>query len=121
MIKIQKQPFSIESVLKSVRNPRAGAVVSFIGAIRREGRLKALDYESYDEMAIKKLEELRFKAIKKFGLIDVSIVHRKGRLKVGEKVVIVAVSAPHRTEAFEGCEWLIAELKKAIPIWKKEE
>ncbi len=121
MIRIQRQPFSIEQVLKSVRTPRAGAVVSFIGTVRKEGQLRALAYESYDEMAVKKLEELRRKAIKRFGLIEASIVHRKGRLKIGEKVVIVAASAPHRKEAFEGCEWLIAELKKVVPIWKKEE
>jgi len=98
----------------------AGAVVSFIGIVRREHDLKAIDYEAYDEMAGSKLEELRLQAIKRFKLTDAIMVHRKGRLKVGEKVVIVACSAPHRKEAFKACEWLISEVKKIVPIWKRE-
>lgn len=121
MIWIQKGPFSIESVIDSVRDPKAGAVVTFIGSVRREAGLKALGYETYKDMAMRKLEGLRRQAVRDFGLLKVSIVHRTGRLKPGERVVIVAVSAPHRKEAFEGCDWLITELKKVVPIWKKEE
>ena len=99
---------------------RVGAVVSFIGTVRGEKRLKAIDYEAYDEMAARKLEQLRKQAIKKFGLIKAEIIHRKGRLAVGEKVIMVACSAPHRKEAFRGCEWLVMEIKKIVPIWKTE-
>jgi molybdopterin synthase catalytic subunit len=117
---IQKRDFSIGRVLEDVMDSKAGAVVSFIGSVRRERGLKAIDYEAYDEMARIKLEELRAQAIKKFKLTDAVVVHRKGRLKVGEKVVIVACSAPHRKEAFKACEWLISEVKKVVPIWKRE-
>jgi molybdopterin synthase catalytic subunit len=117
---IQKRNFSIGQILEDVMNSKAGAVVSFIGIVRRERDLRAIDYEAYDEMAGSKLEELRVQAIKKYKLTGAVVVHRKGRLKVGEKVVIVACSAPHRKEAFKACEWLISEVKKVVPIWKKE-
>ena len=95
-------------------------MVSFIGIVRRENNLRAIDYEAYDEMADSKMEELRRQAIKKFKLTNAVVVHRKGRFKIGEKVVIVACSAPHRKEAFKACEWLISEVKRVVPIWKKE-
>ena len=120
MITVQENPFSVDAVLRSVANPEAGAVVVFIGTVRKERGVKALDYEAYDEMAVDWLKTLRDKAVEKFSLTKVSIVHRKGLLKLGERVVIVAVSAPHRQEAFKGCEWLMNEIKKVIPIWKKE-
>lgn len=120
MIDVQEKPLSVDSVLKGVADAHAGAIVFFIGTVRKEVGLIALEYEAYDRMVVERLEMLRERAIDKFGLIKVSIVHRKGRLKVGERVVIVACSAPHREEAFKGCEWLIRELKKVAPIWKKE-
>ncbi len=103
-----------------VADRRAGAVVSFIGTVRGEKRLKAIDYEAYDEMVVRKLEQLRKQAVEKFGLVKAEIVHRKGRLAVGEKVIMVACSAAHRKEAFKGCEWLVTEIKKIVPIWKTE-
>ena len=120
MIGVQEKPFSVDAVLKSVADPKAGAVAVFIGTVRKEEGVRALDYEAFDEMAVNQLENLRDKAVKKFGLAKVSIIHRKSRLRPGERVVIIAVSAPHRQEAFKGCEWLINELKKVVPIWKRE-
>ena len=117
---VRKRSFSIGRILEDMMNPKAGAVVSFIGIVRKERGLRAIDYEAYDEMADSKLDGLREQAIIKFKLTKAVVVHRKGRLKVGEKVVIVACSAPHRKEAFKACEWLISEVKKVVPIWKKE-
>jgi molybdopterin synthase catalytic subunit len=107
--------------LENIMDSKAGAVVSFIGVVRRERGLRAIDYEAYDEMAGSKLEELRVQAIKKYKLTDAVVVHRKGRVEVGGKVVIVACSAPHRKEAFKACEWLISGVKRVVPIWKREE
>jgi len=117
---IQKRDFSVERVMAGMIDPKAGAVVSFIGTVRDERGLRAIDYEAYDEMAREKLDELRQRAVKRFKLTRAVVIHREGRLKVGEKVVIVACSAPHRKEAFKACEWLIAEVKKVVPIWKRE-
>lgn len=91
-----------------------------MGVVRREKGVRALEYESYDEMAGEKIEQLRKEAMKRFDLIKVVVIHRKGRLKVGERAVIVACSAPHRREAFRACEWLISAVKRTVPIWKKE-
>ncbi len=117
---IRNQDFSVEAVLSEVMDPRAGAIVVFIGTVRKEGKLKALDYDAYDEMVVEKLEKLRKEAKKTFSLTEAAAVHRKGRLAVGERVVIVACSAPHRREAFRACDWLISEIKKVVPIWKRE-
>ncbi len=110
----------MEKALTAVTDPHAGAIVSFVGIVRKEKGVRALVYEVYDEMAERKLEQMRRKAIGRFGLINAVVIHRKGRLKVGERVVIVACSAPHRREAFKACEWLISEVKKIVPIWKRE-
>lgn len=120
MNNLQYKDFSIETIISSVSDLKAGATVSFIGSVRCEDELKALQYETYDEMAIKVLKQIREAAIEKFGLIKAEIVHRKGQIKIGEKVVIIACSAPHREEAFRACEWIISEIKKSVPIWKKE-
>jgi len=117
---VQRRDFSIGRILGEVADSKAGAIVSFIGTVRKESGLKAIDYEAYDEMADRKLEELRVQAVKRFRLTKAIVIHREGRLKAGEKVVIVACSAPHRKEAFKACEWLISEVKKVVPIWKKE-
>ena len=120
MHRIQKGDFSVDDILSNVADDRAGAVVLFVGMVRTEKGLKALDYQAYDEMAAEKLEQLRSTALEKFKLKKATILHRKGRLTVGQKVVIVACSAPHRKEAFQACEWLISKIKKVVPIWKKE-
>jgi molybdopterin synthase catalytic subunit len=79
-----------------------------------------LEYEAYPEMALKKLAELEDHARARWPILDVALVHRVGRLDLGEISVVVAVSCPHRNEAFEACRWLIDTLKELVPIWKRE-
>ena len=119
-MRIQRKNFSIERTLSRMRSPRVGAIVAFVGLVRKEDKLRALNYEVYDEMAAKQLERIRLEAQKRFKLVRTAIIHRKGRIPVGEKVIIVACSAPHRKEAFEACQWLLSRIKKIVPIWKEE-
>ena len=79
-----------------------------------------LEYEAYEEMAIKEMRKLIDAAKKQFEISNVGIVHRTGRLEIGETSVVISVAAPHRKAAFAACEWLIRELKRTVPIWKKE-
>jgi len=119
MIKIQREDIDVRSALDDL-NKDVGAVVDFIGVVRDEPNLKGIEIEAYEEMALEKLRGLDEKAKQKFGIKDVRIIHRIGMLKPGEKIVHIAVSSPHRKEAFQACEWLIDELKKIVPIWKKD-
>jgi len=121
---IQKDDFSLDSILKKIKeiSRDIGAVVMFIGIVREhegERRVQYLDYEHYPQMAEKYLKELREKAIEKFGLKDLIVVHRVGKKYPGENVVVIAAAAEHRKEAFEACLWYIDELKKVVPIWKR--
>ncbi len=100
-----------------------GAVVTFTGIVREEshGRMvRALVYEVYGAMAQRQVESLATEARSRWPISDVAIVHRTGTLSVGDVSVVIAVAAPHRAEAFDACEWLIDELKRSVPIWKKE-
>jgi len=121
-IAIQEGDFSIDHELARIKNPRGknGAVVHFVGAVRSKCRLVALEYECYREMALKELKKLSNAATKKYGVNDITVIHRIGILRPGDKVVLVLVGAPHRKEAFAACEWLIDNIKKTVPIWKKE-
>ena len=110
-------------MLDSVASAAAGAVVLFLGTVREitdDQRIVSLEYESYAEMAEKKLAELAADARRKWPLAGCAIVHRLGILPVGEISVAIAVSAPHRHEAFEAGRWLIDQIKRDVPIWKKE-
>jgi molybdopterin synthase catalytic subunit len=124
MIKITNREFSISSAINSIKlRDSVGAVVSFLGIVRGKTggqKVKKLEYEAYKEMAEQKMRKLEKEALKKFDIIDLVIIHRVGTLKVSENVVLIAVSAPHRKEAFTTCEWLIERLKKNVPIFKKE-
>lgn len=116
----QREPIDVGRLVDSVRSPRAGALVVFVGTVRADPGVEALDYEAYREMAIKKMREIAAGAKKSFDLLEVSIVHRLGRIEVGGDSVAIACSAAHRREAFEACEWAMSELKKVVPIWKAE-
>jgi MoaE-MoaD fusion protein len=111
------------SILEQLKQPQHGAAVVFEGIVRNNSRGRRtlfLKYEAYEQMAAKQLEELAAQARAQFQVDSVAIVHRLGRLEIGESsVLIVAVSA-HRAAAFEACRWLIDTLKKTVPIWKKE-
>ena len=100
-----------------------GAVCVFDGIVRDNTRGRKtlyLDYEAYREMALEQMRGLAGEAVTKFGVRDVALVHRLGRLTVGETSVLVVVASAHRGAAFEACRWLIDTLKKTVPIWKKE-
>jgi len=100
-----------------------GAVVVFDGIVRNNSRGRQtlhLDYEAYEDMADKQMNELGREALSRFGVRQVIIVHRLGRLVVGETSVLIVVASAHRAQAFEACRWLIDTLKKTVPIWKKE-
>lgn len=107
----------------SIKHGEDGAVVVFDGIVRdnTRGRLTLyLDYEAYEEMALKQMRELAAEARTRFGVRQVKIIHRLGRLMVGETSVLIVVASAHRAQAFEACRWLIDTLKKTVPIWKKE-
>jgi molybdopterin synthase catalytic subunit len=123
MILVTDDDFSVDEVLRKIRNKRTGAIVSFVGVVREDDsgrKIKALEMETYKGMAEKELSDLKDKAMKKFDLEDVTIIHRFGSLSPGDNIVLIAVASGHRKEAFAGAEFLIDELKKVVPLWKKE-
>jgi len=120
LIDIQRKAIDVEGVVDSVRRNDTGAVVLFLGTVRSDPGVRALDYEVYRPMALKKMNEIAEGARKKFGILEVSIVHRLGRIKLGGDSVAIAVSAPHRGEAFAAAAWAMDEMKKVVPIWKAE-
>jgi molybdopterin synthase catalytic subunit len=110
-------------ITDSVRRDSNGAVVTFLGATRRTSEGKEvlyLEYEAYEPMARKKLEETRHEVVTTWGIQDVAIAHRFGRLEIEELSLVVAVASPHRKEAFEACAFIVDRIKKEVPIWKKE-
>jgi molybdopterin synthase catalytic subunit len=113
----------VGAVARRVVLPECGATVTLDGYARewtKGRRTLHLIYEAYAPMALRELERLGREAHERFDLAHIGIVHRTGRLEIGETSVVIAVSAPHRRAAFEACEWAIRELKRTVPIWKKE-
>lgn len=120
---VRRTPLDVPALLTHAGGDRDGAVVLFLGTVRNhhEGRaVEAIEYEAFEPMAREVLQELALQAAERFGLSRVAVEHRLGRLAVGEASVAVALSSPHRAEAFDGAQWLLAELKRSAPIWKKE-
>lgn len=121
---LREEPIDLPGVIALAEAPEAGAVCIFQGTVRAEGEdtetLDALDYSAYGDMALDQLRRLRADALSRFDLAEVVIVHRTGRMEIGETSVVIAVSAPHRADAFAACRFVIDELKKRVPIWKKE-
>lgn len=123
MTEITEGPIDHAALTERVRSNRAGAVCLFLGTVREitgERRTRELEYEAYADMAARKLDALEAEARRRWPIVDAAIVHRVGRLDLGEVSVAVAVSCPHRDQAFEACRWLIDTLKEVVPIWKKE-
>jgi molybdopterin synthase catalytic subunit len=120
---LTREPIVIEDVLRFVRADQDGAVVTFDGFVRNEShgrRTEYLDYEAYESMAIGKMHEIGEQLHQKYAIHRIAIVHRLGRLQIGETSVLIAVSAPHRAAAFDACRYAIDTLKRTVPIWKKE-
>lgn len=120
---IVREKINTQSVLDGIKRPEDGAAVIFEGVVRNNSRGRRtlyLDYEAYEAMALKQMEELAEQALVEFQIRDVAIVHRLGRLEIGETSVLIVVASAHRAAAFEACRWLIDTLKQTVPIWKKE-
>ena len=120
---LTKEPIDVGAVARRVVLPECGATVTLDGFAREwtKGRqTRYLVYEAYDEMALSEMKRLGAEAHKRFDIAHIGIVHRTGHLAIGETSVVISVSAPHRKAAFEACEWAILELKRTVPIWKKE-
>lgn len=123
MIALTKDIIDHHALTEQVRRPDCGAVVTFLGTVRdlTDGKVTvALDYEAYPGMAEKKLAEIERDTRERWPVGDIALVHRLGHLEVGEVSVAVAVSCPHRAQAFEACRYAIDRLKELVPIWKKE-
>jgi MoaE-MoaD fusion protein len=116
--RISAEPLSLDPLLAFVRDPRAGAVVTF-GGVTRE--VPALEYEAYAEMAVPEMKSILERAVARHGLCAAAVEHRTGTVTLSEPSVLIAVSAPHRAEAFAGGREIIDELKRVAPIWKQEE
>ena len=120
---LTREPIPTDALVAAAKQGSDGAVVVFDGIVRdntRGRRTLYLDYEAYEEMAAKQIAELAAQAIERFGVRAVMLVHRLGRLQIGETSVLIVVASAHRGAAFEACRWLIDTLKKTVPIWKKE-
>ncbi len=117
------EPIDITSVARRVVPEECGATVTLDGYVRRftGGReTQYLVYEAYEAMALKEMQRIANAARQQFEISHIGIVHRTGRLDIGETSIVISVAAPHRRAAFAACEWLITELKRTVPIWKKE-
>jgi len=120
---ITRDVIRTSDVLSRIKQGEDGAAVVFEGVVRNQTRGRKtlyLDYEAYEEMALEQLESLAQRALKAFAVRDVAIVHRLGRLEIGETSVLIVVASAHRAAAFDACRWLIDTLKRTVPIWKKE-
>lgn len=123
VIALTREPIDAPKLISAAKQGEDGAVVVFDGIVRNNSRGRQtvhLDYEAYEEMALKQMNELATQARDRFGVRHVAIVHRLGRLLVGETSVLILVASAHRAAAYEASRWLIDTLKKTVPIWKKE-
>ncbi len=117
------EPLNPAAVERLVADPRAGAIVTFIGTVRDHARGKRvcyLEYEAYAEAAVDAFAQIAAEIRQRWDILGIAIAHRTGRLEIGEASVVIAVSSAHRAEAFEACQYAIERLKQIAPIWKKE-
>ena len=120
---IVRERIDTATELEKIKQPEDGAAAVFEGVVRNHSRGRRtlfLEYEAYEEMARKQMESLAEQALAQFQIRDVALVHRLGRLEIGETSVLIIVASAHRAAAFEACRWLIDTLKRTVPIWKKE-
>lgn len=122
-IQLQNESLDLSVCESFVKDPAAGGIVHFVGAVRNHTKGKTvtrLEFEAYEPMAVSEMRKIAEQAIEKFGVMKVAIHHRTGTLEIGELPVIIAVSSAHRKAAFEACQYCIDTLKETVPIWKKE-
>ena len=123
MFRVTTEPLDVQQVHDLVKRPTDGAVVTFDGIVRNnfDGRqVRYLEYEAYAAMAEKKMADIAAEVQSKFAVGDVAMVHRIGRLEIGESSILIAVAAPHRQPAFEACAYAMDRVKQDVPVWKKE-
>jgi len=123
VIEITSKPVAVQPVIDKVRKSTHGAIVTFVGTVRDNSEGKGvlyLEYEAYREMAKKKLKEISLEIQNRWGISDVHIVHRVGRIEPGDTVIVIGVGSAHRLEAFQACQYAIDRIKEIVPIWKKE-
>jgi MoaE-MoaD fusion protein len=122
-VALTREVIGADKIVAAAKRGEDGAVVVFDGIMRNHSRGRRtlhLDYEAYEEMAVRQMRELGKKARERFGVRQVTMVHRLGRLEIGETSVLIVVASAHRSAAFEACRWLIDQIKQTVPIWKKE-
>ncbi|WP_047493632.1 molybdenum cofactor biosynthesis protein MoaE [Terriglobus sp. TAA 43] len=122
-VELTHDVIDVKSITDALKADEDGAVTVFDGIVRNNTRGRQtlfLEYSAYDAMALAQMQQLAAEAIAKFGVRDVAVVHRLGRLEVGETSILIAVASAHRGAAFDACRWLIDTIKKQVPIWKKE-
>jgi molybdopterin synthase catalytic subunit len=123
IVRLTHEPVDFVQLTEAVRSVQAGAVVLFLGTVREMTagrRTVALDYDAYPTMALSKMQELCIQAAQRWPVVRAAVVHRLGRLQLGDVSVAVAVSCPHRAQAFEAGRFLIDRLKELVPVWKQE-
>jgi molybdopterin synthase catalytic subunit len=119
MISIQTEEVDIGALIAGAKQPGMGAIVVFDGIVRDDD-IREMELEAYRDVAEKELAAIAAEAAEKFGLLGVDIVHRVGKLRVGENILVIIVGAGHRKEAYEGSRFIIEKIKAGVPIWKKE-
>jgi len=125
LVRIQSDDFSVEEEVATIHaaSNEIGGIVTFLGAARDISKgetIVGLEFEHYPGMAEKQLASIRQRALENFNIIELGIVHRVGKIDIGENIVLIVAAARHRNDAFMACEWAIAELKRTVPIWKRE-
>jgi len=123
LVALTRDPIDAASLVAAAKAAEDGAVVVFDGIVRNHSRGRRtlhLDYEAYEEMALRQMRELASTARRRFSVRQVTIVHRLGRLEIGQTSILIVVASAHRSAAFEACRWLIDTIKQTVPIWKKE-
>lgn len=123
MTGLQEGPIDVAAIFEAARDPLAGGIAFFVGTVRQfsgEKEVVALEFEAASEMARHQLDRLVREATERFRLTRCVLVHRLGRLSVGEVIVVAAAAAPHRQAAFAAIQWLVDQMKQVVPIWKKE-
>lgn len=123
MFQLVRAPIDVPAVLAALQDPACGGLSFFLGIVRNHAQGKAVDrlfYEAYEPMALSEMEKIGAHARREFSVAHVAIVHRLGTLEIGDVAVVTAAAAPHRSEAFRACQFLIDRVKQDVPIWKKE-
>jgi molybdopterin synthase catalytic subunit len=119
VLAITGDPFDVGFHIDAIKRRTTGAVVTFVGVVRDDG-IESIEVEAYEEVALGDLHDIREEAARLFDLQEVTILHRTGSLRVGEDILLIAVAAGHRKEAFAGCEYILERIKERAPIWKRE-